>query len=437
MSTLHLVDARVDRGTLLGRRAFLRRSAGAGATLGAAATFGAQGWLGRIGLHAEELRKQGRACIVLWMQGGPSQFETFDPKPEHESGGPTKAIATAVGGIRIAGSWPRVASRMKDIALIRSMTNSEGNHQRATYQLHTGYEPTATVKHPSLGAIASKEIGDATIDLPHFVAVGGRGLQGISGGFLGVDHDPFLVSRAGRPPSNTALTVSRARLERRAGLLARLDAEYGARGGKGRVEDHQAVFGKARQMVLSSQLRAFDLDREPDRLRDAYGRDGFGQGCLLARRLVESGVTFVEVASNGWDTHQDNCQRTNARAGSVDSGFAQLVADLRDRGRLETTLVLWMGEFGRTPRINGRGGRDHYPRVFNVALAGGGVRGGQVIGSSTEDGRAVKDRPVEVPDLFCSICHSLGIDPRSENFSPLGRPLEVVDGGKVVSELFA
>jgi hypothetical protein len=431
MSHLHLVDAQIDRGSLVGRRSFLRQS------IGTATAFGTLGWLDSLGLCAEELRKEGRACIVLWMQGGPSQFETFDPKPGQENGGPTKAIESAVSGIRVAEHWPRVAKEMKDIALIRSMTNREGNHQRATYQLHTGYAPTATVKHPSLGSIASKELGDATIDLPHFVSIGGRGLQGISGGFLGVHHDPFLVAAAGRPPSNTALTVAGKRLERRAGFLEKLDGEYARQGGKSNVKDHQAVLGKARRLVLSSQLRAFDLDEEPDKLRDGYGRDSFGQGCLLARRLVESGVTFVEVSSNGWDTHQDNFERTKTLAGSVDSGFAQLVADLRDRGLLEKTLVLWMGEFGRTPRINGRTGRDHYPRVFNAALAGGGVSGGQVIGSSTKDGQAVKDRPVEVADLFCSICHSLKIDPRAENYSPLGRPLKVVDGGQVVNELFA
>ena len=168
-----------------------------------------------------------------------------------------------------------------------------------------------------------------------------------------------------------------------------------------------------------------------------YGNSPFGRGCLLARRLVEAGVTFVEVASGGWDTHQDNFDRTKNLAGQVDPALAGLIADLKTRGQLERTLVVWMGEFGRTPRVNPRTGRDHYPRVFNAAIAGGGIRGGQVIGSSTDDGSAVKDQPVTVPDLFCSICKSLKVNPAAQNISPLGRPMKIVDGGQPIEQLFS
>jgi hypothetical protein len=327
---------------------------------------------------------------------------------------------------------------MRHVALVRSLTNKEGNHQRATYQLHTGYAPTGTVKFPSMGAIASKEIGDPASELPHFVAIGGRGIQGLSGGFLGVAYDPFLVQAPGRPPENTAIGVSAERFARRGRLLSRLEAAggFGGEGGAQELEEHGSVYGKAERLALSEKLRAFDLDEEPEKLRDAYGRGSFGQGCLLARRLVEAGVTFVEVASNGWDTHQDNFERTKALAGGVDGGFAQLVLDLADRGLLERTLVVWMGEFGRTPRINPQSGRDHYPRCFTVALAGGGVRGGQVVGASSADGTAVKDRPVSVPDFLASVYRSLRIDSHAENHSPLGRPVKVVDGGEPLRELF-
>jgi uncharacterized protein (DUF1501 family) len=190
-------------------------------------------------------------------------------------------------------------------------------------------------------------------------------------------------------------------------------------------------------MVLSPRLKAFDVGQEKDAIRDRYGRTPFGQGCLLARRLVEAGVTFVEVESNGWDTHKDNFERVKQLTGVVDPAFAALVGDLKERGMLGRTLVIWMGEFGRTPKINPNTGRDHYPRAFSVALAGGGVRGGRVVGATSADGSGVKDRPVTVADLFCTFCHALKINPRKENISALNRPIKIVDGGQPVKELFA
>jgi hypothetical protein len=190
-------------------------------------------------------------------------------------------------------------------------------------------------------------------------------------------------------------------------------------------------------MVRSPRLRAFDLSQEQDAVRDRYGRNSFGQGCLLARRLIEAGVTFVEVELNGWDTHQDNFNRVHTLAGQADPAFAALVSDLKERGRLERTLVIWMGEFGRTPRINPRTGRDHFPRAFNLALAGGGLKGGRVIGATSAAGTEVTARPVTVPDLFCTFCQVLGINPRKENYTPLGRPIRIVTGGEPVRELLA
>ena len=222
------------------------------------------------------------------------------------------------------------------------------------------------------------------------------------------------------------------------GLLGALEKSgFAQSGGADRVRDHQAVYRQTAGMVLSPRMKAFDLEGEDPALREAYGQNPFGQGCLLARRLVETGVTFVEVRMNGWDTHNQLKDRIGRLSSQVDPALATLITDLKNRGRLDRTLVIWMGEFGRTPRINPNAGRDHFPRVFNVALAGGGIRGGQVIGASADDGTEVKDHPVSVTDLMTTFCHSLKIDPTKENMSSVGRPIKIVDGGEVVKPLFS
>jgi hypothetical protein len=386
-----------------------------------------------VSLHAAELRKEGRAMILLWMAGGPSQFETFDPKPNHDNGAGTKVTSTAIPGVQLAESWEQTAASLKDIAVIRSMTNKEGNHQRATYQLHTGYIPSGSVKHPSFAACAAQQLHDPDLDLPSVVSVGPT--QGA--GFLGVDYEPFVVQTPGQMPQNVQSPVGNQRIQRRLALFNELEETFAERGGRNVVHNQKQLYDKAAGLILSPQTKAFDISGEPQALRDRYGSSQFGQGCLLARRLVESGVSFVEVRSNGWDTHDDNANRIRRLAGEVDPAFATLIADLKDRGMLERTTVLWTGEFGRTPRINPRDGRDHYPRAFNCAIAGGGVRGGQVIGSSTADGSAVDERPVTVPDLLRTLCKTLKIDADHENISPLGRPMKIVDGGAPVAELFA
>jgi len=378
------------------------------------------------------------ACILLFMRGGPSQLETFDPKPGTSNGGPTKDISTAIGGIRVAEHWNSVAAAMKDIALVRSMTNREGEHQRATYQLHTGYVPMGSVKFPSFGSIVASEIGPTEFDLPHFVSIGNRATT-IGSGFLGTQYAPFVVGNPNQMPTNVALPrgVTDKRLTRRLGLLDDLEKDFAEAGGEKQVEEHRTLLGSAAQLVTSPRLEAFDLGKEKGAVRDKYGRTNFGQGCLLARRLIEQGVTFVEVESNGWDTHQDNFNRTKTLSDTVDPAFAALVSDLKERGRLQKTLVIWMGEFGRTPRINPNTGRDHFPRAFNVALAGGGIEGGKVIGATSAEGTEVKERSVSVADLFCTFCQALKINPRKENVSSLGRPIKIVDGGQAVKELFA
>ncbi|GAC1334594.1 MAG: DUF1501 domain-containing protein [Isosphaeraceae bacterium] len=424
-----IVNVSMNASGVLSRRGFLR-GVGLGATgLGLASL----SFTDIMALNADELRKKQMACILLWMAGGPSQFDTFDPKPDHANGGGIKPIETAVSGIQIAPGWEGVAKMSGEIAFIRSMTNREGNHQRATYQLHTGYAPSGTVKHPSFGSIVASELGDPKFDMPHIVTIGG---PTIGAGILGVSYEPFQIANPEKPPTNLEPPVPVERFTQRLGLLNRLEnAGFARSGGGDRVREHRDLYKQTSGMVLSPRVKAFHVESEPEPIRDAYGRTPFGQGCLLARRLVETGVTFVEVRANGWDTHQQNQDRVGKLASSVDPGFSALVADLKSRGMLDRTLVVWMGEFGRTPKINPNAGRDHFPRVFNVALAGGGIKGGQVLGSSSKDGSEVVDRPVAVNDLLRTFCQALSIDPAKENLSPQGRPIKVVDGGKAVKEL--
>ena len=433
MTLLHRqLDVSIRGGQVILRRDFLR-----GVSVAALAS-GTVSLRELLAVEAGALRRQGRACILLWMQGGPSQFETFSPKPGHANGGETKAIATSVPGIETSENFPKVAAQMKHLALVRSLTSKEGSHPRATYLLHTGYLPTASVKYPSLGSIVASELAgtdaeQAQLELPAFVRVGN--VQNASGGgLLGARFDPFVMPVAGKLPANTTLTTREDRFERRLDLLARLERD-GAQPAAGEVDDHQQLYRKAARMIQSPRMKAFDLAEEPESTRAAYGSSQFASGCLLARRLVESGVTFVEVVSDGWDTHADNFGTSKRLAAGVDQPFAALLTDLEARGLLDTTLVVWMGEFGRTPKINPRAGRDHFPRAFNAALAGGGVRGGQVIGQTDAGGVEVTDRPVRVPDLFQSLCQSLKIDPSKSNMSSIGRPIKLVDGGAPIAGL--
>jgi uncharacterized protein (DUF1501 family) len=405
------------------RRGFLQ-IAGAAAGLGLC---------DQLAARADELKKHNRACILLWMAGGPSQFETFDPKPGAETQGPTRAISTSVPGLQIAEHWTRTARVMDNFAVIRSMTSKEGNHGRATYLLHTSYPPSGGIVHPGFGSLVAQQLGEADFDLPNFVSISG---QSVGPSFLGVRHAPFVVTDPNQPPDNLSLPVSGARLNRRLGLLKDLEAPLARTAAGPLVRDHQTLYDQTAQMALSPRTKAFDLAQESDRTRDLYGRSAFGQGCLMARRLIETGVTFVEVQSSGWDTHGNELPTLKKLIPPVDQGTAALLGDLKARGLLEKTLVIWMGEFGRTPRVNLTAGRDHYPQAFNVALAGAGVRGGRVIGATDKDGVEVADRPVSVPDLFCTFCRALGIDPRFENQSNVGRPLKIVETGKAVAEVF-
>ena len=297
-----------------------------------------------------------------------------------------------------------------------------------------------SVKFPSLGANVADQLhqlsgGNLAGELPSFVRIGGRGKSVNNGGMLGVDFDPFVLDNPSKPPRNTVPMTNTDRYERRLGLLQRLESDFGAVEGADVVADHRRLVASASEMILSPSMAAFDLSQESAKAREAYGEGRFAQGCLLARRLLEAGVTFVEVSQNGWDTHDDNHTKVAENCAKVDRPTAQLIRDLKARGMLDSTLVIWMGEFGRTPKVNARGGRDHYPRAFSALLAGCGVQGGTVIGATDAKGTAVADRPVTPKDLYQTIYAALGIDASYENTSQAGRPIKLVDEGKTVTEL--
>jgi len=420
-SCLHL---RVGANGGVARRSFLQLSG---------AALAGSGLIGQISLHASELKQQGRSCILVWLGGGPSQLETWDPKPGTPNGGETKAIDTAASGVQIAEYWPKIAQGFKNWAAIRSMTNKEGSHERATYQLHTGRRPTGALKFPNIGSVVAEQLGDRQAELPNFVSVG----QTIGSGFLGVHSQPFIVNRPGTLPDNVAAAVQPEHLKRRLEQLKEQNSGFAAAGAKQLVDEQQGLYAQGARMMLSPKLKAFQLEDEPAKMRDAYGKSSFGQGLLVARRLVEAGVPFVEVQRGGWDNHTEVFKSVGKLAAEVDQGLDALSNDLRQRGLLERNLVVVMGEFGRTPKVNPRAGRDHWPKTFSVLLAGAGIRGGRVIGKTTADGMDVAAEPVSVEDLFQTMCRAIGLDPTTELTSPSGRPLKIVDGGQIVSGLFS
>ncbi len=381
-------------------------------------------------------RASAKACIVLWLAGGPATLDIWDPKEGRDTGGPTKAIDTNVSGIKLADTMPSTAKVMDKIAVVRSMTSREGSHERARYLMHTGYVPTGTVVHPAMGSITAMEVGKKDLELPNFMSVNSP-TEGA--GFLAPEYAPFVVDRAGSPIKNLSLPqgIDDKRFRDRMNLLASHEKEFGANHSCDEIDRHKNAYEKADRLMHTPLLRAFDLTKEKGDLQKAYGENAFGKGCLLARRLVQEGVKFVEVNLGGWDTHQDNFNKVKQNCQSLDPGVATLVKDLDGLGMLKETLVVVMGEFGRTPKINANTGRDHYPKAWGMMIAGGGIQGGRVVGSTDKDGVDVKDRPVTVSDLLATIYTCLGVNIAKKNISPLGRPIAIVDNGIPVKELLS
>jgi Protein of unknown function (DUF1501) len=404
----------------------------------------------RLQSLAEEPRRvRAKSCILLWLDGGPSHLEMFDLKPEApaEVRGPFQPIETNVPGIRISELLPETAKVTDRLAIIRSMTSPLGEHGLANQYLLTGYQPSPVIEYPSYGSVLSHLRGGKPV-LPPYVAI--PEARSAGAGFLGSRNEPFVT---GGDPSRADFRVrdldffpevDEIRLSRRHEYLAAFDQVQAKFESPALASDSE--FDRTYRLVTSPEAKgAFDLSQEPADVRAQYGSRMFGQSCLLARRLVERGVPFVSVHNSGWDTHENLVLQlklgySGAKNGvglipTFDLGFSALVRDLTDRGLLDETLVVAMGEFGRTPKLNTRGGRDHWPRVFSVVLAGGGVRGGQVIGSSDRVGESPRDNPVTPNDLARTIYSLLGVDADVELRTADGRPVPVNQGGKVIREL--
>jgi hypothetical protein len=401
-------------------------------------------------LAEEATGRRAKACILLWLNGGPSHIDTFDPKPGAPTNGPFKPIDTAVTGIQISEHLPKLAAQAKHLAFIRSMTSKEADHELAYQLLHTGNQRSQTVEYPSLGSVVAREWTAEDGDLPAFVAING---SSAGPGFFGVEFSPYVINNLDAPISNNVLPegVDEKRRERQLKALQAFNQGFAKRVDQASVRAQERFTAKALRLQKSPALKAFDLTAEKPQTLAAYGipatppkegetppDDGsaFGKPCLMARRLVEQGVRFVEVMLDGWDTHADNFTAVAALSKQLDTGFAALVSDLAERGLLKDTLVVCMGEFGRTPQINAMNGRDHWSEAFSVVLAGGGVRGGQALGSTDAKGEQVKDRPVKVPDLYATLLDAFGVDGTKQYRTPEGRPIRLAEKGKVVTELF-
>ena len=413
----------------MNRRHFLKHLAGASALMGPALSL-----THTLRANAATIGRNHKSCILLWMGGGPPSIDIWDMKPGAPTAGTYKPISTTGDG-QITELLPQVAQQMKHLAIIRSMSTREADHERGRYYLHTGYVPNPNIVHPSYGSVVAHELADkiGDLEIPPFVSIGGAS-EGP--GFLGMAYAPFQVDSNGRV-RNVAAGVEESRMMDRVKLLGLLEKRFEREQRGEAAAEHAKVLQNTLSLMTSSQMTAFKIDSEPEAVRERYGNTGFGRGCLMARRLVETGVPFVEVNLGGWDLHQNCFDGLQNKLPEVDQSMSALVEDLVQRGLFEDTVVLWMGEFGRTPRINENAGRDHWARSWSVVAGGGGILGGQVIGGTNEDGTRVVTEPYSSEDLMASVCQAMGISLKTMFTSNSGRPLKIAGGGKVITGLLA
>ena len=394
-------------------------------------TAGVLGLLQTLKANQEEIKKNGKSAILLWMGGGPSTMDIWDLKPGAATGGPFRPIGTT-GDVQICEHMPLMAKQMHNMAIVRSMSTREADHMRGRYYMHTGYVPNPSMEHPSYGSVLSHQLRRDDIEIPQFVTVGGGSM---GAGFLGAQYNPFSVNSDGRI-RNLDMKVD-ARLIQRAYALDFLETNFINQKRGSLAKDHQSVLKQTFNLLTSEQMEAFKVAGEPEAVKERYGNNGFGKGCLMARRLVEVGVPFIEVNLGGWDNHQNifPTLRDN-KLPVLDQGMSALLEDLEQRGLIDDTVVIWMGEFSRTPRINGNAGRDHWARSWSIAVGGGGMKGGIAVGETSADGTRVETEPYTSQDVMASVCKALGISLNTTFTSNSGRPMKIANSGKIIKELF-
>jgi uncharacterized protein (DUF1501 family) len=411
-------------------------------------------WLPTLAAEIAQDPRRRRHCILLWMSGGPSQTDTFDMKPGHSNGGEFKELMTGVPGLRFSEHLPKLAKHADQLAIVRSLSTKEGDHARGMHLVRTGHSPMGDVAYPSIACALAKEL-PADALLPNYVTVAPpRDINpaAFEPGFLGTSYAPAIVAGnvAAAPPQAAATSqklvdlkledlelppnVDPKQAERRLELWNTLERKFLENRHVSSFDAHNALYRKAAELMRPDVRAAFDLSTESEKVRRQYGTGVFGQGCLLARRLVERGVPFVEVALGdglGWDTHQDNFRRVKTLSEELDAGWATLMTELQDRGLLESTTILWISEFGRTPVINPAAGRDHFPAAWSCVFGGGGIRGGQAFGRTSDDGMRVEDKQVAIGDVLATLCSALGVPPDHENITPSNRPIKIAEGAPI------
>ena len=415
----------------MSRRHFTSHLAGAAALATPATAF-----TNTLLANAADMKKRHKAAILLWMGGGPSTMDIWDLKPGAPTGGEFKQISTSADGVAISEHMPLMAKQMHHMAVVRSMSTREADHMRGRYYMHTGYVPNPNVEHPGYGSVIAHELADqvADLEIPPFVSVGSGS---VGAGFLGMTWAPFVVDSNGNV-RNLDGGIDRARLDQRLEMLSAIEDKFITEKRGSASMEHKKVLEKTTRLMSSSQMEAFKVSKEPKEMLEKYGENGFGRGCLLARRLVERGVPFVEVDLGGWDNHADIFPTLrDQKLPVLDQAMSALVSDLSDRGMLDDTVIMWMGEFSRTPNINGGGGRDHWARSWSTVVGGGGFQRGIVVGETSADGKEVVTEPYTSQDLMASVLKSLGISLETTFTAKNGRPMKIANSGKVIKELFA
>ena len=376
--------------------------------------------------------------IYLYMSGGQSHMDTWDPKEGVDTAGPTKPISTSADGVRISEYLPLTAMQMHHATVINSVSSTQGAHEQANYFMHTSYALRGTIRHPAMGAWLNVFQPGGSTTLPNYVYVGNDSRHP-GAGFFPAAQSPLFVNNPENGIKNVKLQpgLTEEKFQKRMAFANELDSDFRATYPQRNVKAYSDMYDHAMTMMKSEDLKAFDLTEENDELRKSYGKDSFGQGCLLARRLVERGVRFVEVSLGGWDTHTANFVKVPEQCDILDRGLSSLVADLSARGLLDETLIVVASEFGRTPTINQNVGRDHYPKAFSSVLFGGGVKGGYTYGKTDKEGREVEENKVLIPDLNATIGYALGLPLNQVVYSPSKRPFVVADKGVPIMDVFA